>query len=109
MKADATKFSETGYVGGDVEDLVRELVQKADGDYDGNPGGDYNTKFERLFGDANGDGRVDTTDLAYFAKSYQKMSTQPGYLAYMDFNADDRVGLIDLFAFLGRFGTHLNP
>src|SRR5439155_236799 len=25
VKADATKFSETGYVGGDVEDLVREL------------------------------------------------------------------------------------
>jgi ATP-dependent Clp protease ATP-binding subunit ClpX len=33
-KADATKFSETGYVGGDVEDLVRDLVQKADGDID---------------------------------------------------------------------------
>jgi len=32
VKADATKFSETGYVGGDVEDLVRELVQKAGGD-----------------------------------------------------------------------------
>src|SRR5256885_7496296 len=32
VKADATKFSESGYVGGDVEDLVRELVQKADGD-----------------------------------------------------------------------------
>ena len=32
VKADATKFSETGYVGGDVEDLVRELVDKADGD-----------------------------------------------------------------------------
>ena len=32
VKADATKFSETGYVGGDVEDLVRELVTKADGD-----------------------------------------------------------------------------
>jgi len=32
VKADATKFSETGYVGGDVEDLVRELVQKTDGD-----------------------------------------------------------------------------
>src|SRR3984893_14791346 len=31
VKADATKFSETGYVGGDVEDLVRELVQKANG------------------------------------------------------------------------------
>ncbi len=32
VKADATKFSETGYVGGDVEDLVRDLVKKADGD-----------------------------------------------------------------------------
>src|SRR6201981_568045 len=32
VKADATKFSETGYVGGDVEDLVRELVHKANGD-----------------------------------------------------------------------------
>lgn len=32
VKADATKFSETGYVGGDVEDLVRELVHEADGD-----------------------------------------------------------------------------
>lgn len=31
VKADATKFSETGYVGGDVEDLIRELVQRADG------------------------------------------------------------------------------
>lgn len=31
VKGDATKFSETGYVGGDVEDLVRELVHQADG------------------------------------------------------------------------------
>jgi ATP-dependent Clp protease ATP-binding subunit ClpX len=34
VKGDATKFSETGYVGGDVEDLVRELVREADGDID---------------------------------------------------------------------------
>ncbi|MEI6126558.1 MAG: AAA family ATPase [Pseudomonadota bacterium] len=32
VKGDATKFSETGYVGGDVEDLVRDLVREADGD-----------------------------------------------------------------------------
>lgn len=32
VKADATKFSETGYVGGDVDDLVRDLVAKAGGD-----------------------------------------------------------------------------
>lgn len=34
VKADATKFSETGYVGGDVDDLVRELVRRADGNVD---------------------------------------------------------------------------
>ena len=31
-KADATKFSETGYVGADVEDMVRDLLRLADGD-----------------------------------------------------------------------------
>ncbi|HBN27276.1 MAG TPA: ATPase [Desulfobacteraceae bacterium] len=30
VKGDATKFSETGYVGGDVEDLIRDLVREAD-------------------------------------------------------------------------------
>jgi len=32
VKGDATKFSETGYVGGDVDDLVRDLVHEADDD-----------------------------------------------------------------------------
>ncbi len=32
VKGDATKFSETGYVGGDVEDLMRDLVREADDD-----------------------------------------------------------------------------
>ncbi|MDR2664044.1 MAG: AAA family ATPase [Puniceicoccales bacterium] len=32
VKADATKFTETGYVGNDVEDMVRDLVRAANGD-----------------------------------------------------------------------------
>jgi energy-coupling factor transporter ATP-binding protein EcfA2 len=32
VKVDATKFSATGYVGGDVEDPVRALVAMANGD-----------------------------------------------------------------------------
>ena len=32
VKGDATKFSETGYVGGDIEDLIRELYWEAGGD-----------------------------------------------------------------------------
>jgi ATP-dependent Clp protease ATP-binding subunit ClpX len=34
VKADATKFSETGYVGADVEDIVRDLVKAANGNAD---------------------------------------------------------------------------
>ena len=34
VKADATKFSETGYVGHDVEDIVRDLVKLSDGNVD---------------------------------------------------------------------------
>ena len=34
IKADATKFSETGYVGYDVEDIVRDLAKVADNDPD---------------------------------------------------------------------------
>ncbi len=32
VKSDATKFSETGYVGRDADDLVRDLVHRAEGD-----------------------------------------------------------------------------
>lgn len=32
VKGDATKFSETGYVGGDVEDLIRDLLYEANED-----------------------------------------------------------------------------
>lgn len=32
VKGDATKFTETGYVGGNVEDLIRDLVREADDD-----------------------------------------------------------------------------
>lgn len=32
VKADATKFSETGYVGSDVEEMVRDLLRLAEGD-----------------------------------------------------------------------------
>jgi endopeptidase Clp ATP-binding regulatory subunit ClpX len=31
VKVDATKFSETGYVGNDVDDMVRDLIKAADG------------------------------------------------------------------------------
>jgi ATP-dependent Clp protease ATP-binding subunit ClpX len=58
VKADATKFSETGYVGGDVDDLVRELVQKADGDVDlAEHGIIYIDEIDKLASNGNSMGR----------------------------------------------------
>jgi endopeptidase Clp ATP-binding regulatory subunit ClpX len=58
VKADATKFSETGYVGGDVDDLVRDLIRRAGGDVKrASHGIIYLDEVDKLAGSSEGGGR----------------------------------------------------
>lgn len=59
--------------------------------------------FFRLYGDVNGDGQVDGTDLGIFNTAYGKKASQAGYLTYLDWNADGRIDSTDRQAFLKRF------
>ncbi len=67
------------------------------------------TNLYRLYGDTNGDRRVDAVDLFAFAGSYGKKRGDAGYLDYLDGNNDGGMDALDLFAFASRYGTTLVP
>src|SRR5262249_18395197 len=64
--------------------------------------------FYRLFGDSNGDQRVNNTDLARFSNSFASTVADAAYLPYFDFNADGRINNSDLNQFSKRFGINLS-
>lgn len=65
------------------------------------------TDFHRLFGDANGDSRVDVADYGLFSVSYGKHVGDPGYLAYFDYNGDGLVDAADYGQFSLRYLSRL--
>jgi hypothetical protein len=78
-----------------------------DGNGDGH-GGDNNTQSVfRLFGDINGDRRVDIADFALFSSTFNLSIGQPGFNAAYDFNGDGRVDIADFGQFSVRFFTML--
>jgi hypothetical protein len=87
----------------------RQFGAPLDGDSDGLQGGDRVDHFFRLYGDVNGDGKVDATDRTAFLGAYRSRRGMPNYAWYLDYNADGLIDSIDYFQFLNRYQTRLNP
>jgi hypothetical protein len=64
--------------------------------------------FFRLFGDVNGDGRVDATDLAAFTAAYRSRSGMASYRSYFDYNADGMIDSTDYYQILARLNHRLD-
>jgi hypothetical protein len=86
--------------------ITDETGQHLDGNGDGIGGDDYVSpttegdpnRIFRLFGDANGDGRIDLLDFAQFRTAYNKPS-----LAF-DFDGNGTVDMQDFTQFQSRYG-----
>src|SRR5262249_31161723 len=61
--------------------------------------------FFRLFGDSNGDGRVDATDRYAFMAAYRSRSGQANYVPFFDFNQNGMIDASDFYQFLRRYGS----
>lgn len=59
----------------------------------------------RLFGDANGDRTVDSTDYLDFCNTFGLTSADPGYKPEFDHNRDGVVDSTDFLEFANRFGV----
>jgi hypothetical protein len=107
-------FAGGGVIGGSLADgeytltirgdkICDALGDRLDGDGDGAAGGNHIDEFFRLYGDTNGDGDVDRADAQVFASALGKRSTSNGYLWYLDYHGNERIGVEDLAMFLVRF------
>jgi endonuclease/exonuclease/phosphatase family metal-dependent hydrolase len=66
---------------------------------------DYTTAFHRLFGDLNGDAKVNSTDNFQFRNAFGTSTGNAAYRAGFDVNNDGNVNSTDNFQFRNRFGT----
>ncbi|HEX4592004.1 MAG TPA: choice-of-anchor Q domain-containing protein, partial [Gemmataceae bacterium] len=88
-----------------------------DGNADGTPGGDYvspadsfhgnGLELYRLFGDVNGDGVVDATDLGRLRTAFNTGLGNPNYVAYLDADNSGAIDIQDLGQFRSRFNANV--
>jgi hypothetical protein len=88
-----------------------------DGNGDGTGGDNYvsaadtyggnGPRLYRLFGDANGDGVIDATDVGQLKSTFNRNSTDPLYLAFLDANGDGVIDATDVGQFKARFNVNV--
>ena len=59
---------------------------------------------KRLFGDGNGDGRIDNADFFLLRSTFGLSSGQAGFLAFFDSDGSGTIDNADFFQFRDRFG-----
>jgi hypothetical protein len=105
-------FAGTEIIGGSLADGNYTLTVRADHvhDADGDPlAGDTVTSFYRLFGDTQGHRTVNADDVAVLFGTFGKHAGDDGVVSYLDYNGDGVIDDIDLYAFIARYGTTLEP
>jgi hypothetical protein len=88
-----------------------------DGDADGQVGGNYVSPTDtyqgnglhlyRLFGDTNGDGVVDATDVGQLKSTFNRNNVDPLYLSFLDADNSGAVDAQDIAQFKSRFNVNV--
>ena len=109
----AVTFSGVGVTGGSIADGVYDItLNPAAVTSDANPAVLAQSRptdtFYRLFGDAQGTGKVNSADYTAFLSSYGLKSTAPGYLAYFADDGTNKIDSADYNAFLTNYGKKLS-
>jgi hypothetical protein len=107
----AITFAGAEIIGGSLADGNYTLTVLADHVHAYGHGLDADnvTSFYRLFGDTQGHRTVDAADVAVLFSTFGKHAGDPGFISYLDYNGDGVIDDIDLYAFIARYGTTLNP
>jgi uncharacterized repeat protein (TIGR03803 family) len=101
------------YTGGSLPDGIYDLtVTAADVTSSSTPtltmsGGDQTFTFDRLFGDADGNGIVNNADYFQFKKTYGQASGSANYNPIFDYDANGIVNNADYFQFKARYGQQI--
>jgi hypothetical protein len=100
-------FGANGYVGNSLTDGVYDLQVTAaaiTANGQGLATGNQTLSFVRIFGDMDGNGAVNNSDMLLFRKSYPAAGGTGGYLWYFDYDQDGTINLLDYQAIMARYG-----